>query len=383
MTIPLWAPALIRERNGKGNELITGRRFNDEKEAAFSACSTAGLFVAGFGVATFPAIAELRVITITLEGGQKVTTTVDVPPDTPLDQIQLPEITAPIEGVEEAAPKPSRPQASRLAGRDGRTRAAAATRPHRPRPRSTRSIRQSEGEPQVETPTAPTRTAPTPTASRPTSNPTLSLGLPGPAPVGVPNFVINKFRIPPFLLPHLPGRRRAVRHPLGGARRDQRDRDRLRPQPQRLLRRRARLDAVHSSSWRMYGVDANRDGEKDPYNPVDAIFAAGRYLKAAGGDNDLRRAIFAYNHADWYVDSVLMRARLIAGMPADVVGSLTGLTQGHFPVHAKLALRGRPARARRAPARPQGPARAQRRQARRVEATSAARSTSTAAAALR
>ena len=52
------------------------------------------------------------------------------------------------------------------------------------------------------------------------------------------------------------------------------------------------------STWKTYGVDANGDGRKDPYNPVDAICAAARYLKAAGGDTDLRRAIFAYNHAD-------------------------------------------------------------------------------------
>src|SRR4029079_10792074 len=89
------------------------------------------------------------------------------------------------------------------------------------------------------------------------------------------------------------------------------------------------------SSWRMYGTDANSDGEKDPYNPVDAIFAAARYLKASGADNTLGRAILAYNHADWYVDSVMLRARLISGLPADLVGSLTGLTQGHFPVHAE------------------------------------------------
>ena len=89
------------------------------------------------------------------------------------------------------------------------------------------------------------------------------------------------------------------------------------------------------STWKRYGVDANHDGRKDPYNPVDAIFAAARYLKAARADQDVRGAIFAYNHADWYVDSVLMRARLIGGLPADLVGSLTGLTQGHFPVHAK------------------------------------------------
>ena len=45
--------------------------------------------------------------------------------------------------------------------------------------------------------------------------------------------------------------------------------------------------------------------------------------------------MFAYNHADWYVDSVLLRARLIAGVPADLVGSLTGLTEGRFPVYAR------------------------------------------------
>ncbi|HZN90506.1 MAG TPA: M23 family metallopeptidase, partial [Thermoleophilaceae bacterium] len=50
---------------------------------------------------------------------------------------------------------------------------------------------------------------------------------------------------------------------------------------------------------------------------------------------DVRRAIFAYNHADWYVDSVLLRARLIAGVPADLIGSLTGLTEGRFPVYAR------------------------------------------------
>ena len=89
------------------------------------------------------------------------------------------------------------------------------------------------------------------------------------------------------------------------------------------------------STWRTYGIDANKDGKKDPYNPVDAIFAAARYLKAAGYEKDVRRAIFAYNHADWYVDSVMLRARLIAGVPADLVGSLTGLTEGRFPVSAR------------------------------------------------
>ncbi len=89
------------------------------------------------------------------------------------------------------------------------------------------------------------------------------------------------------------------------------------------------------SSWQAYGVDANEDGRKDPYNPVDAICAAGRYLKAAGAEDDLRDAIFAYNHADWYVDEVLLYANQYAKLPDDLVGSLTGLTEGaHFPVAA-------------------------------------------------
>ncbi|HEV2060908.1 MAG TPA: lytic murein transglycosylase, partial [Solirubrobacteraceae bacterium] len=102
------------------------------------------------------------------------------------------------------------------------------------------------------------------------------------------------------------------------------------------------------ASWRAYGVDANEDGRKDPYNPVDAIFAAARYLKAAGAEEDLRKAIFAYNHANWYVDSVLARARFIAGLPSDLVGSLTGLTQGRSPIAARMTY---PHRAPGAPAR--------------------------------
>ena len=96
------------------------------------------------------------------------------------------------------------------------------------------------------------------------------------------------------------------------------------------------MDAVHARP--RGGCTAptpTRTARKDPYNPVDAIFAAARYLTAAGYENDVRRAIFAYNHADWYVDSVLLRTRLIAGVPADLVGSLTGLTEGRFPVYAR------------------------------------------------
>lgn len=59
------------------------------------------------------------------------------------------------------------------------------------------------------------------------------------------------------------------------------------------------------STWEAYGVDANGDGRKDVYDPEDAVPAAARYLEAHGAPADLHAAIFAYNHAWWYVDMVL------------------------------------------------------------------------------
>ena len=64
------------------------------------------------------------------------------------------------------------------------------------------------------------------------------------------------------------------------------------------------------STWERWGMDADGDGIADPWNPQDAIFSAARYLAAAGGSTDISRGVFAYNHAQWYVDEVLGLARL-------------------------------------------------------------------------
>ena len=167
------------------------------------------------------------------------------------------------------------------------------------------------------------------------ANPTLTVADFGPAPLGVPSFLIDQFSIPPFLLPiyQACGTQYGI--------------------PWEVLAGINRIETAFGtnlnvstagavgwmqfipSTWKAYGVDANGDGRKDPYNPVDAICAAARYLKAAGGDSDLRTAIFAYNHADWYVDEVLLYAGQYGKLPEDLVGSLTGLTQGdRFPVAA-------------------------------------------------
>jgi hypothetical protein len=167
------------------------------------------------------------------------------------------------------------------------------------------------------------------------ANPTTTIAPFGPAPIGVPNFVINSFEIPPFLLPIY----QACGTEYGI--------------PWEVL---AAINKIETgfgtnlnvssagavgwmqflpSSWEMYGLDANGDGRKDPYNPVDAICAAAHYLKVAGGQKDLYGAILAYNHADWYAQEVLTYARAYGRIPSDLVGSLTGLTEGaHFPVAA-------------------------------------------------
>jgi hypothetical protein len=58
-----------------------------------------------------------------------------------------------------------------------------------------------------------------------------------------------------------------------------------------------------ASTWATYGV-APDGGTPDRWNPEDAIFGAANYLKASGAPGDYRKAIFAYNHAEWYVDEV-------------------------------------------------------------------------------
>ena len=63
------------------------------------------------------------------------------------------------------------------------------------------------------------------------------------------------------------------------------------------------------SSWAAYG----RGG--DPYDFRGALPAMARYLCDHGAPKDLHAAIFAYNHANWYVDEVLTIAARYATTP--------------------------------------------------------------------
>jgi hypothetical protein len=71
------------------------------------------------------------------------------------------------------------------------------------------------------------------------------------------------------------------------------------------------------STWAGYGVDANGDGVKDPFNIFDAAAAAAHYLCVAGGDLTTlagqTRAVRAYNNSDSYIALVLQLEGIYAG----------------------------------------------------------------------
>ena len=274
-------------------------------------------------------------------------TTPTLPP-TPSLPVPTPPVPLPNTPVTPSPPSSSPPSGSPSQSPSGSSSPGPSSQPGKPgrRPGSTGAPLSGSEQPSGGSGGSLRRTAPrerhspspdlftNPDGSPTPQNPTFSSATPGPAPLGVPNFFIEKFRIPPFLLPiyQAAGTQYGI--------------------PWQVLAAINEIETDYGrnlsvssagalgwmqfipSSWATYGVDANGDGKKDPYNPVDAIFAAARYLRAAGGATNINQAIFAYNHADWYVQSVLLRAKLIGGMPADLVGSLTGLSQGHFPVAA-------------------------------------------------
>ena len=78
-----------------------------------------------------------------------------------------------------------------------------------------------------------------------------------------------------------------------------------------------------AGTWAEYGVDAEGDGTPDRWNSADAIFGAANYLRASGAPGDYRKAIFAYNHAEWYVEEVENWAAKYRGPPTQPVQPIT------------------------------------------------------------
>ncbi len=316
------------------------------------------LAVGGLTALTFSAAAQTQTVYVQLQTGEVVPVTVDAPDGTSLSDIQLPGTTVSTPTVTTTTPTVTSPISPPTTdpsggGDTGTTDGTSGPTSTGGSPQDTTSSgeqvqsgsdttgqlsgrRKARAEDQLSK--AHGRRSPlrNPNGTPTRSNPGFTDVLPGPSTAtGVPNFIIRKFRVPPFLLSiyQAAGIEYGVRWEILAAINE----------IETDYGRNLNVSSAGAlgwmqfmpSTWKMYGTDANKDGRKDPYNPVDAIFAAARYLKAAGYEQDVRRSIYAYNHADWYVDSVLLRARLIAGVPADVIGSLTGLTEGRFPVFAR------------------------------------------------
>jgi hypothetical protein len=82
------------------------------------------------------------------------------------------------------------------------------------------------------------------------------------------------------------------------------------------------------ATWAEDGLDADGDGVADALDPLDAICAAASYLHSTGAPGDLHAAVFAYNHADWYVEEVLREARNFEALPENMLASMTALAEG-------------------------------------------------------
>jgi len=107
-----------------------------------------------------------------------------------------------------------------------------------------------------------------------------------------------------------------------------------------------------------YAVRADRAVRLTPYDPADAIFTAARMLCADGvarGPAGLRAAIFAYNHACWYVRDVLALAARYTHRPARrhrfrraaALCANHHHARGYGPSHGARTAKGPPARRRR------------------------------------
>lgn len=66
------------------------------------------------------------------------------------------------------------------------------------------------------------------------------------------------------------------------------------------------------SRFNGYASDGDGDGWADVYNPADAILGAAKMLKRNGAPENVRRSLFVYNRAWWYVDQVMEIAQRYA-----------------------------------------------------------------------
>ncbi|MET3689854.1 hypothetical protein ABIC37_005404 [Priestia megaterium] len=100
-------------------------------------------------------------------------------------------------------------------------------------------------------------------------------------------------------------------------------------------------DPKQISKFGGYGQDGDSDGRADPDNLKDAIYSAANYLSQSGASSGttagIRKAVYTYNHAGWYVDRVMKYMNLYAS------GKATAVDVGGVPTMPTGTGKGAPA----------------------------------------
>ena len=331
-----------------------------------------------FGVLVVPASAELHRVTVTLVTGQTLTLTVDVPPGASVESIQIPGLPAPVQSITDlgpvATPTPAdrRPHASpaaQAAAPDAALpRAAVATAAPGRRDDHARARNQTSGSTGVRAARRPASTVPLEPNTEALTGALEDQGARARRRSGRP---ATRRATPTARRRSTTRRSRSPRRarPVSASRTSSSRSSASRPScsrstrppgsstacagrsSPRSTRSRPTTAATSTSPPRARSAGCSSCPPPGTRTASTATTTASRTrttrstrssppratCRDAGADTDLRAAIFAYNHADWYVDSVILRARYIGGLPADLVGSLSGLTQGRFPVQAKAS----------------------------------------------
>src|SRR6516225_4228042 len=84
------------------------------------------------------------------------------------------------------------------------------------------------------------------------------------------------------------------------------------------------IEGAAGDAWATYATVEDGKPPASVYNPADAIAGAAKYLIARGAQSDVSAAIFAYNHATWYVQEVLGWASTYASGGFTVADASTG-----------------------------------------------------------
>jgi cell wall-associated NlpC family hydrolase len=91
------------------------------------------------------------------------------------------------------------------------------------------------------------------------------------------------------------------------------------------------------SKYGGFGVDSNNDGKANPWDVEDAMYSTANYLAANGGaSGNYQKAVFAYNHATWYVSRVMGFMNAFSSGSVEAVSIKGGSTKGSAAIEKAI-----------------------------------------------